>query len=256
MSRENPREERVNSLKRGLAVLKSFARHYEPMTITEVAAETDMAPASARRMLLTLVDLGYVEQNGKRFRVAPKVLDLGYSYLSSMPLWEIAQPVLDRLSELFQISSSASVLDGCDILYAFRATHNERSSVLVSTGTRQPAHVTAMGRVLLASLPPDKLDEVIAQIDFNPLTVNSVSDPAELRMILDKVREQDFSIVDEELEIGLRAIAVPIRNRRGTVVAAINAAGRSQSLTRETLANDILPVMRESADEIRARLPA
>lgn len=255
MSSENPREERVNSLRRGLAVLKAFAKHHEAMTISEVAAETDMAPASARRMLLTLVDLGYVEQHGKRFRVAPKVLDLGYSYLSSMPLWQIAQPVLERISEKFQLSSSASVLDGCDILYAFRATHGDVSTVLVSTGTRQPAHVTAMGRVMLANLPAEKLNEIIARIDFSPLTVNSVSRPDELRKIIDKVRGQDYAIVDEELEIGLRAIAVPIRNRQGTVIAAINAAGRSRSLTRDVLINNILPVMRDGADEIRARLP-
>jgi IclR family pca regulon transcriptional regulator len=255
MSSENPREERVNSLRRGLAVLKAFAKHHEAMTISEVAAETDMAPASARRMLLTLADLGYVEQHGKRFRVAPKVLDLGYSYLSSMPLWQIVQPVLERLAETFGLSCSASVLDGCDILYAFRATHGDFSSVLVSTGTRQPAHVTAMGRVMLASLPADKLNEIVARIDFRPLTVNSVSKPSELLKIIDNVRMEHYAIVDEELEIGLRAIAVPIRNRQGVVIAAINAAGRSRSLTRDMLVNDVLPAMLDSADEIRGRLP-
>jgi IclR family pca regulon transcriptional regulator len=255
MSSENPRTERVNSLRRGLAVLKSFARHHEAMTISEVAAETDMAPASARRMLLTLADLGYVEQHGKRFRVAPKVLDLGYSYLSSMPLWQIAQPVLERISEKFQLSSSASVLDGCDILYAFRATHGDVSTVLVSTGTRQPAHVTAMGRVMMASLPRDRLDDIIARIDFSPLTVNSVSKPEELRAIIDKVRVQGYAIVDEELELGLRAIAVPIRNRQGAVIAAINAAGRSRSLTRDMLLEEVLPFMQQGVEEIRSRLP-
>lgn len=255
MSSENPREERVNSLKRGLAVLKAFANHHEAMTISEVAAVTQMAPASARRMLLTLVDLGYVEQQAKRFRVTAKVLDLGYSYLSSMPLWQITQPVLERISEQFQVSSSASVLDGRDILYAFRATHGDVSSVLVSTGTRQPAHVTAMGRVLLASLPPDRLEAIVDEIDFSPLTVNSVTGPGELRAIIGRVRAHDYAIVDEELEMGLRAIAVPIRNRRGVVVAAINAAGRSRSLTRDTLVDEILPAMRDGADKIRTQLP-
>lgn len=255
MSSENPREERVNSLKRGLAVLKAFAKHHEAMTISEVAAQTDMAPASARRMLLTLRDLGYVEQHGKRFRVAPKVLDLGYSYLSSMPLWQIAQPVLERLSKRFQISSSASVLDGCDILYAFRASHGDVSQVLVSTGTRQPAHVTAMGRMMLASLPQDKLDYLVSQIDFSPLTANSVARPEDLQAMIEQVRRQDYAVVDEELEIGLRAIAVPIRNRQGVVIAAINAAGRSQSLSLDKLVNDVLPALWESADEIRGRLP-
>lgn len=256
MSSENRREERVNSLVRGLAVLRAFAKHHEAMTISEVAAETDMAPASARRMLLTLADLGYVEQHGKRFRVAPKVLDLGYSYLSSMPIWQIAQPILEKISESFHVSSSASVLDGCDILYAFRATHGDVSSVLVSTGTRQPAQVTAMGRVLLASLDEVRLDAVIARIKFSRITVNSVADPQELRKILAKVRTQDYAIVDEELELGLRAIAVPIRNRQGNVVAAINAAGRSRSLTKEVLVEQILPVMRDGADLIRSRLPS
>src|SRR6478735_4089287 len=116
MSTAVRRRERVNSLARGLEVLKAFGRHHEPMTISEVAEETGLAPASARRMLLTLSDLGYVQQSGRRFRVGPKVLDLGYSYMSSMPLWQIAQPLLEGLSKEFDVSSSAAVLDGCEIV--------------------------------------------------------------------------------------------------------------------------------------------
>ncbi len=256
MSSERRRDERVNSLVRGLEVLKAFGRHHEPMTISEVAVETGLTPASARRMLLTLSGLGYIEQNGKRFRVGPKVLDLGYSYMSSMPIWQIAQPILERLSEEFDVSASAAVLDGADIVFAVRANTHQFSSVLVSTGTRQPAHVTAIGRVLLASLDPDRLDATLAQTRFERYTVHSVTDVAKLREILDDVRLQGYALADEEWEYGLRAIAVPLRNKRGDVVAAMNAAGSNRNLELSYLKDTVLPAMFEAASRIRVNLPS
>ena len=256
MSSGGGRDERVNSLVRGLEVLKAFGRYHEPMTISEVATETGLTPASARRMLLTLTDLGYVELRGKRFRVGPKVLDLGYSYMSSMPIWQIVQPAVERISEKFSVSSSASVLDGCDIVYAVRANNRQASSVLVSTGTRQPAHVTSMGRVLLAFTEPERRETILSQIHFSAYTSHSVMDIDQLRLILEQVRGQNFSIVDEEMEFGLRAIAVPIRNKRGEVVAAINAAGSNRALDLDYLKNTVLPAMFDAANMIKANLPA
>lgn len=256
MSSGSARDERVNSLVRGLQVLKAFGRYHEPMTISEVASETGLTPASARRMLLTLTDLGYVEQRGKRFRVGPKVLDLGYSYMSSMPIWQIVQPVVERISEKFNVSSSAAVLDGRDIVFAVRANNRQASSVLVSTGTRQPAHVTAMGRVLLANSEAEKLEAILSQIQFSAYTSYSIMDLEQLRRILEQVRSQNYAIVDEEMEFGLRAIAVPIRNKRGEVVAAINAAGANRALELEYLKNTVLPAMFDAAKMIQANLPA
>ncbi len=246
----------VTSLVRGLAVLKAFGRHHEPMTITEVATETGLTPASARRMLLTLSELGYVEQHGKRFRAGPKVLDLGYSYMSSMPIWQIAQPVLERLSEEFRVSASAAVLDGAEIVFAVRANTHQFSSVLVSTGTRQPAHVTAIGRVLLANLDPERLDSILARTRLERFTSQSVTDESQLRKILDQVRRQGYAIADEEWEYGLRAIAVPLRNKRGEVVAAMNAAGSNRNLELSYLRDTVLPAMFEAANRVRVNLPS
>lgn len=249
------RSEQVNSLVRGLEVLKAFGKHHEPMTITEVAGEVGLAPASARRMLLTLVELGYVEQNGRRFRIGPKVLDLGYSYMSSMPIWQIALPVLEQLSDTYRVSAAAAVLDGADALYALRTNSHQPSSILISAGTRLPAHITAMGRVLLASLTPERLDAVLSQVDFNQATERSVKSSTQLRKILDQVRKQGYSVVDEEMFYGLRAVAIPLYNRRGEVVAAINACANRRSVEISHLKETVLPPLMEAADKIRSLLP-
>jgi IclR family transcriptional regulator, pca regulon regulatory protein len=250
------RSEKVNSLVRGLEVLKAFGKYHQPMTITEVAGEVGLTPASARRMLITLTELGYVEQNGRRFRIGPKVLDLGYSYMASMPIWQIALPVLEELSDAFHVSAAAAVLDGCDALYAIRTNSHQPSSVLISTGTRLPAHVTAMGRILLANLEPPRLEAVLQQIRFDQLTERSVSNGAQLRKILDQVRKQEYSVVDEEMFFGLRAIAVPLRNRRGELVAAINACANRRSIEISHLKKTVLPALKDAADRIRSLLPA
>jgi IclR family pca regulon transcriptional regulator len=252
--RQSPRTERVNSLARGLDVLRAFGRHGEPMTITDVALATGMPAAAARRMLLTLADLGYVEQRGRRFRVGPKVLDLGYSYVASMPLWQIVQPVTESISQQFDVSSSAAVLDGTDIVLVVRANNRQPSSVLVSTGTRQPAHVTAMGRVLLAHQEPASLERILDATTFTAFTPQSVKDRRRLQKILAEVRRQDYAIVDEELEFGLRAIAVPLRDRRGEVVAALNAAGHKKLLDLKTLEAEILPAMLRAARQVAAHI--
>lgn len=251
------RGEQVNSLVRGLQVLRAFGTHHEPMTITEVAVEVSLAPASARRMLLTLVELGYVEQNGRRFRIGPKVLDLGYSYMSSMPIWQIALPVLEQLSDAHHVSAAAAVLDGTDALYALRTNSHQPSSILISAGTRLPAHVTAMGRVLLANLATDRLETVVKQIDFTQqLTERSVKSGTQLRKILQQVRKEGYSVVDEEMFYGLRAIAIPLHNRRGEVVAAINACANRRSVEVSHLKKTVLPALMEAADRIRSLLPA
>jgi IclR family transcriptional regulator, pca regulon regulatory protein len=250
------RSETVSSLVRGLEVLKAFGKHHDSMTITEVALEVGLTPASARRMLLTLAEHGYITQTGKRFRVGAKVLDLGYSYIASMPIWQIAQPVLDDLSNSFHVSAAAAVLDGCDALYTIRANARQTSTILVSTGTRLPAHLTAMGRVLLAYLTEDRLDDVVRKIEFNRMTQKSVASELELRQVLQQVRQQAFSIVDEEMIFGLRAIAVPLRNKRGDVVASINACGNHRSLDITFLKKTVLPALSEGAERIRTLLPA
>lgn len=242
------------SLARGLSVLLAFGRHREAMSISEAGLATGLTPASARRVLLTLKELGYVEQNKKQFSITPKVLDLGYAYLTSMPLWQATQPVLERINAEFKVSCSAAVLEGMDVLYVLRAAQAIRAA-LVNTGTRQPAHVTAMGRVLLAGLDQEQLDRFIEKVEFKPYTASSVVEPDRLREILIDVKRQNFALVDQELDFGLRAIAVPIRDKSGRTVAAMNAAGHSRSVECSMLLEKVLPVMFEGADEISAMLP-
>ena len=170
--------------------------------------------------------------------------------------WQIAQPVLETLSDKFHVSAAAAVLDGCDALYTIRANSHQPSTILVSTGTRLPAHVTAMGRVLLAHLEPGRLNEVLKQISFRSLTEKSVSNATQLRKLLAQVRQEGYSIVDEEMLFGLRAIAVPLWNKRGEVVASINACGNRRSLEITYLKESVLPALTESANRITQLLPA
>jgi IclR family pca regulon transcriptional regulator len=256
MSRDDRAKDTVNSLVRGLSVLLAFGKHRDAMSISEASAATALSPATARRILLTLRELGYVKQKGRRFSITPRVLDLGYAYLTSMTLWQITQPVLERISAEFRVSSSAAVLDEMDILYVVRAAAHTVRGGLVSTGTRQPAHVTAMGRVLLAGLNDDILEQFMDRIDFKPYTPYSITTIAALRDALARVREQNYALVDQELDFGLRAIAVPIRNRAGELLAAINAAGHKRSIELEYLRDKVLPTMFEAADEIRTTLGA
>lgn len=248
--------DQVASLARGLAVLRLFGERRTTMTITELAQASGLTAASARRILLTLRDLGYIRQDGRRFGVTPKVLDLGYSYLSSMPIWQIAQPVLVRISDEFNLAASVAVLDGLDIVYVVKAPHRRISASYIGTGTRQPAHVTAMGRVLLASLPDDELDKVIASITFREYTPTSVTDPETLRALLMEGRRRNYATVDQEYDFGLRAIAVPIRDKLGQVVAAMNVAGHSRSCEMADLVERVLPALFEGADEIRMQVAA
>lgn len=246
--------DQVASLARGLSVLRLFGERRTTMTITELAQASDLTAASARRILLTLRDLGYVRQDGRRFGVTPKVLDLGYAYLSSMPVWQIAQPVLVRLSDEFNLAASSAVLDGLDIVYVVKAPHRRVSASYVGTGTRQPAHVTAMGRVLLAGLADDELDRAITAITYREYTPTSVTDPEQLRAILMEVRRRNYATIDQEYDFGLRALAVPIRDKLGNVVAAMNVAGHTRSCELDDLVARVLPALFEGADEIRMQI--
>jgi IclR family pca regulon transcriptional regulator len=249
-------KDQVMSLARGLSVLRLFGEKRETMSISEVAQAAGMTAASARRVLLTLRELGYVGQNGKRFRVMPKVLDLGYAYLSSMPIWQVAQPVIERIGVEFKVSCSGAVLDIPDIVYVVRAPHGWIRQVMVGIGTRQPAHLTAMGRVLLANLETAALEPFLASLSMKPFTPRSITSRDKLRTLLKTVRLANYAVVDQELDIGVRAIAVPIRNRMGAVVASINAMGHSRTVEIDFLTGKVLPALLEGADEIRAGLAA
>ena len=256
MTEETVAEERVRgdhyvqSLERGLSVITAFGPDSPQMTLSDVARATGLTRAAARRFLLTLVDLGYVRTDGKLFELTPRVLDLGYAYLSSMSLPGIAEPHLEALVARTHESSSMSVLDGRDIVYVARVPTSRIMTVAINVGTRFPAYATSMGRVLLAGLPEEKLEEYLAHTHLDPLTERTVSSPERLRGLLAEVRRQGYALVDQELEAGLRSLAVPVHDRRGRVVAAVNISSHVSRLTREKATREFLPLLQATARQI------
>ncbi len=238
----------VQSLARGLAVIRSFSADQPEMTLSEVSRETGLTRATARRFLHTLVDLGYVRTDGRRFRLRPRVLELGYSYMSSLSLPALAQPHLERLAAAVGESSSLSLLDGDDVVYLARVPTKRIMTILISVGTRFPAYATAMGRVLLAHAEPSWLDDYLARVELLALTERTVTDREQLRQILEGVRYDGFALVDQELESGLRSIAAPIRDGHGEVVAAMNiSAPVTRGGTDEIIADLLAPLWQAAA---------
>lgn len=220
----------VQSLARGLAVIRAFDTDHPLMTLTEVAARTDLTRATARRFLHTLVELGYVRTDGKTFALTAKVLQLGYAYLSGLSLPQLAQPHLEELSLKLGESTSAAVLDGTDIAYIARVTTRRIMNVGITVGTRFPAYATSMGRVLLAALPPAELKAYLAAAGIKPLTPRALGTPRELLAVLEKVRSQGWCLLDQELEVGLMSVAAPVYDGPTKVVAAVNVSLQAQSV--------------------------
>jgi IclR family transcriptional regulator, pca regulon regulatory protein len=244
----------VQSLDRGLAVIRCFSSERPSLTLSEVAERTGLTRAAARRFLLTLQELGYVGSTGRQFSLRPRVLALGYAYLSSFSVAQIAQPHLEDLAEELHESCSASVLDGDDIVYVARASANRIMTIALTVGTRLPPYPTSMGRVLLASLPEEELDAHLRRTELRKLTERTVVDETELRQILAKVAAQGWAAVDQELEAGVRSIAVPIRDSSGRVVAAINASAHAARVQMRTLEKQFLPRLLNAAQQIDAEL--
>jgi IclR family pca regulon transcriptional regulator len=245
----------VQSLERGLSVIRALSAP-EPQTLSEVARATGLTRAASRRFLLTLQQLGYVHASGTRFALTPQVLELGYAYLSSLTLPEVAQPHLERLVEEIHESSSVSVLDGADVVYVARVPTRRIMHVSISVGTRFPAYATSMGRVLLAGLEPGRLDDVLAASELRPLTPETIHDERTLRAELDRVREQGWALVDQELEAGLRSVAAPIRGRDGEVCAAINVSAHATRTALEDVQAGLLPPLLTTARAIERDLAA
>jgi IclR family transcriptional regulator, pca regulon regulatory protein len=244
----------VQSLERGLAVIRAFDADSPELTLSQVARSTGLTRAAARRFLLTLQRLGYVRSDGRYFALTPRVLELGYAYLSSVSLPEVAEPHLERLVAEVHESSSVSVLDEDDIVYVARVPTSRIMRVSINLGTRFPAYATSMGRVLLAGLPQEDLDERLGRIELRQLSSQTVRSVDALRTELERVRAQGFAIVDQELEEGLRAVAVPIRNRDGVVIAAVNVSAHASRISTEAMRRDLLPPLLAAAARIEADL--
>ncbi|TFV87225.1 IclR family transcriptional regulator C-terminal domain-containing protein [Blastococcus sp. CT_GayMR16] len=240
----------VQSLDRGLAVIRAFDAQHPRLQLSEVARATGLTRAAARRFLLTLVQLGYVRVEGREFSLRPRVLELGYSYLSGITLPEVAQPHLEALVGRVDESSSISVLDGDDVVYVARVHTKRIMTVMITVGTRFPAYATSMGRVLLANLPAPELADYLARAELLPLTPSTVTDRSELAAILDRVRAQGYALVDQELEEGLRSAAAPVRNREGSVVAAVNLSVSASRTSLGQLEEEFVPPLLETAMQI------
>ncbi|MEO6087343.1 MAG: IclR family transcriptional regulator C-terminal domain-containing protein [Umezawaea sp.] len=244
----------VRSLERGLSVIRAFDADHARLTLSDVARATGLTRAAARRFLHTLVELGYVGTDGRLFSLRPKVLELGYAYLSGLALPEIALPHLEDLVATVHESSSVSVLDGADVVYVARVPTRRIMTVSISVGTRFPAYATAMGRVLLADRSGEWLEDYLASVRLHPLTRNTIIDPDVLREELRVVREQGWSLVDEELEEGLRSLAVPVRRPDGSVLAAVNLSAHAGRGSAASIREELLPHLVSTAAAVERDL--
>ncbi len=240
----------MTSLARGLLVVQAFSQRRLHLTISQLSKKTGLSRASVRRCLHTLSKLGFVGSDDERnFYLRPRILSLGHSYLSSMPL-ATAQPILEHLSQILHESCSIALLDGIDIVYVARANVTRIMAIDLGVGTRLPAFCTSMGRVLLANLSPDELENVLPTIEFTRYTDRTLTSVERLRQELTKVRGEEYAIVDQELEVGLRSMAVPVRNPMGRVVAAINSGAHGQRVSVQDMQTRFLPYLRAAAQEL------
>jgi len=244
----------IAALARGLAVIRAFGAGREKLTLADIAKTTDLPRATVRRSLLTLQALGYVASDGKHFMLTPAVLSLGYAYLSATPLPRAIQPTLEAVSEKTNESSSCAILDGAEIVYVARAATRRIMSVGLATGSRLPAYCSSLGRVLLAALPEAEAHHLLNAMKREKLTPQTITDVDALMKVIAQVRADDYALVDEELEIGLRSIAVPVRNASGQTVAAMNIGVQAGRVSREGLIKDILPVLKAAAESVAPAL--
>jgi IclR family transcriptional regulator, pca regulon regulatory protein len=246
----------VQSLERGLAVIRAFGAERPELRLSDVARETGLTRAAARRFLLTLVRLGYVRQDGNTFSLRPRVLELGYAYLSALSLPEVAQPHMETLVSEVNESSSVAVLDDLDIVYVARVPTQRIMTITIAVGTRLPAYATSMGRVLLAGLDRGALEERLERMEIERLTLTTVPDLGTLRQRIDDVRDAGWAAVDQELEQGVRSAAVPIRDATLGVAAALNVSVHATRMTMQVLRRQVVPRLLRTAEAIEVDLRA
>ncbi|MFC0252540.1 IclR family transcriptional regulator domain-containing protein [Massilia consociata] len=245
----------MTSLARGLAVIRAFSDSRKPQTIAQISQQTGIPRAAVRRCLHTLRQLGYVDVELNNYTLRPKILSLGYSYLSSTPLTVSSQSCLDGISRSLNESCSLAVLEEDEVLYVARAATSRVMSVSLGAGSRLPAYCSSLGRVLLAHLPQDALDAYLARVSLAPRTEHTVTDAGALREVLAQVRRDGYAINNEELELGLRSIAVPVRGASGRVLAALNVGAHAARVTPQRMVEEFLPVLRRGAQELAVLLP-
>ncbi|MGR6963153.1 IclR family transcriptional regulator domain-containing protein [Geodermatophilus sp. URMC 61] len=246
--------ERLEQLERAMAVLESFDGDHPAMTLSEVAELTGMTRAAARRILLTLRSLGFLKSDGREFSLTPKVLNVGWNYFASLGVDEIARPVLADLVKRLNESCSMSTLDLPNVVYVARVHPQRVMTMGGGVGSRLPASTTAAGRVLLATLDDAALDEYLAGRPLRQYTPRTITDPDRFRAALAEVRDQGYCLVDQELEIGLLALSVPVTGRDGRTSAAVSVSSSAARMTPAHFRRECLPPLREAASQISAAL--
>jgi IclR family pca regulon transcriptional regulator len=255
VSEDGDRRQSLQSLERGIAVIQVFSRDRPALTLSEVARLTGITRATARRILLTLEEIGHVRSDGRLFSLTPRVLSLGWAYLSSLNIWETAQPFMEELADRTKESCSVATLDLPDVVYVARMPTRRIMTISLGIGTRLPAHCTGMGRVLLAALPDAELDAFLADAPLEAFTDRTIADAAGHREAIAAVREQGWALVDQELEIGLRSIAAPLR-AQGRTIAALNVAVAASRVPLEELRGAMLPELLRTSQLVSDALDA
>jgi IclR family pca regulon transcriptional regulator len=246
----------VQSFARGLQVIRSFSAQSPQQTLTEVATRSGLTRAGARRILLTLQTLGYVSSDSRQFQLTPRILDLGFAYLSSMPMWNLAEPEMHSLTARVEESCSAAVLDGTDIVYVLRVPTHKIMSISLGVGSRLPAYCTSMGRMLLAGMNDDDARQLLAASERQTLTRHTVTEVDELMARVRQARRQGWCLVNQELEEGLISLAAPLTDRSGRMVAALNISGQANRTPAKVMEERMLPALRETAATISRLLAA
>ena len=244
----------VESLARGLAVMRAFREQSDRLTLSDVARITGLSRAAVRRSLPTLEALGYAESSGRYFSLSPQVLTLAQAYLSSSPVPRVAQSFLEKVSEQLGQSCSLSILHHDEVIYIARSARKRIGSLHRDVGTHMPAHCTSMGRVLLAALSDKELDAFLATAKLESHTRYTITDRDELRAVIEKVKRSNHCLVDQEFEIDLRTLAIPIQNASGRVIAAMNIGARASQTGKKQMLDEFLPVMRDAAANMRPLL--
>jgi IclR family pca regulon transcriptional regulator len=252
--REKSRET-ITGLARGLAVIKAFGALGASATLAQIAQKAALHPAAARRCLNTLEDLGYIGRHGRQFFLRPRILELSVAYLDAVNSEAIVRDYLQEIVAKSGHSASLSVLDGKEIVYLAHFGPRRIFRLEASVGTRYPAYATSMGRVHLAGLPPEQLGEFLACVELQPLTHRTITDRAQLAAEIEKVRRDGYACVEDELAIGVVAVAVPVRDRSGKVVAALNCSAQSGDVTKQELISKNLPTLLDIAGRMSAALP-
>jgi IclR family transcriptional regulator, pca regulon regulatory protein len=246
----------VQSLDRGLAVIRTFDSEHVAMTLSEVAARSALSRAVARRLLMTLEYLGYVRRQGRLFSLAPRILELGFSYLSSLNVAILAQPIMEEVAHAIDESCSLAVLDEYDIVYVQRVPVHKVMTITLGIGARLPAFCTSMGRMLLAGLEPEALDRWLRALKPQAWTRLTLTDKAALRAAVERARAQGYAYVEQELQEGLCSLAVPVRDGRGQTIAALNAGMPFRVEARAHALKKVLPALRSGARSIERGLLA